>query len=104
MTYNTAFPLSIQDDSVTIGVTTASTSTALPTSCKGWQLELNNIGNTIIYLKHGSGAQTVTVAAGYPIQPGHAKVITIPASSTQIGAIHAGTGTQSLIITPVVGS
>lgn len=102
--YNMALPLTIQGDSQTLGATTSSVSTAFTAGAPGFQYELNNLGNTTIYIKHGLGAQTVTVAAGYPVQPGHAKVITVPTSSTQIAVIHAGTGTQNLVITPVVGS
>lgn len=101
--YNMALPLTIQGDSQTLGATTSSVSTAF-TGTTGFQFELNNLGNTTIYIKHGAGAQTVTVALGYPIQAGHAKIITVPTSSTQIAVIHAGTGTQNLVITPVVGS
>ena len=102
--YATNLPLSIQGAATTIGVTTVSASTALPSGCAGFQLELNNLGNTPIYVQIGTGAQTATVAAGYPILSGQTKVVTVPFSATQIGAIHNGTGTQNLIIVPAVGS
>jgi len=102
--YMTTLPLSVQGSSSTLGVTTVSGSTSLPTGSPGFQVELNNIGNTTIYVQWGKGAQTAAVATSYPVQAGHAKVVTVPFSADTIAAIHSGTGTQNLIITPVVGS
>jgi hypothetical protein len=88
--------------STTLAVGVAS-ATVEVTTVRAKQMELNapDTNTDIVYVRVALAAgSAATVAASYPVQPGHCKLISLPEQATVFISTISGTAAQSLIVSP----
>lgn len=96
-------PLTIEGEGVQIAPTGTSAATVLPLQIPGAQCELNNLGTVTVFVVFGISTAVAVATTSYPVQAGHAKVLSVPVGCTHIACVTAGT-TGSLAVNPVRGS
>jgi len=87
---------------VSIAATTSSVAAVIPAFTAGpFQLEIQNPGDAIAFVRWGSGTPTAVVT-DYPVLPGQSKIVTVDQPTTGVAAITAS-GTATLYVTYGVG-
>lgn len=82
---------------VTASITATTTSGAVAINPMVQELELNNTGDVIVFVRWGPASPTAVVT-DYPVLPGHCKTIRIRTGNTFLAAITA-TGSALLYVT-----
>jgi hypothetical protein len=93
------------NDASTVNIDTSSSSQSIQVSTSvpsGQQVRVMNNGSATAWIRFGSTAPTVTLAAGMPVGPGVTEVFTVNAGPIWAAAIAAGS-TGKIYFTPGSG-
>ena len=83
---------------VTATLSASATSSSVSLAPDAYTLELQNAGNSTVFVRVGSGAQTA-VTTGYPVLAGQSKVISKARNADTLAGICASGETATLYVT-----
>lgn len=90
-------PIAAGSNTITCTSSSAATALGVAVPANQSQLELQNAGTVDIYVEVGTSGAVAAVATGYPVRPGHTKLISVNSTVTHVACI-VTSGTATLYV------